>query len=102
MEWIIDDQIRVLLPEVVLQYLQAGPLLDQAVMEIHLTPVLLSTVYVQDILCVTPSGSFHHRVFGFPPVNAQLEVIHDECHTLVKMTGAPPCISGLSSPENEG
>ena len=102
MEWIIDDQIRVLLPEVVLQYLQAGPLLDQAVMEIHLTPVLLSTDYVQDILCVTPSGSFHHRVFGFPPVNAHLEVIHDECHTLVKMTGAPPCISGLSSPENEG
>ena len=79
----------------VLQYLQAGPLLDQAVMEIHLTPVLLSTDYVQDILCITPTGSFHHRVFGFPPVNAHLEVIHDECHTLVKMADAAPCRSGL-------
>ena len=95
MEWIIDDQIRTLLPEVVLQYLQASFLSDQTVMEIQLTPVLLSTDYVQDILCITSSGSFHRRVFGFPPVSAQLEVIHDDCQTYVKIIDSLPYRSSM-------
>ena len=76
----IQDKI----PNVLLDFLYGLIDNDSTISEIRLISNALGAGEVQDIICVTMSGSVFRRVFGFSPVNTNLKVEHyDGKHELI-------------------
>lgn len=67
-----ENALRALLLEVALTYLQTLVQNDRTIRRIRLTPLPLALDAVQDIVCVNDAGETERRVFGFPPVRAEL------------------------------
>lgn len=65
------------IPNVLMNYLHSLVDNDPTIIAILLTPAALDWGSVQDITLVSESGITTHRVFGFTPVSAQLDVRHD-------------------------
>lgn len=68
----VENALRALLPDVALTYLLTLVQEDLTIRRIRLTPLPLALDAVQDIVCVNDAGETERRVFGFPPVRAEL------------------------------
>lgn len=77
MQICVENALRALLPEVALSYLETLVQEDLTIRRIHLTPLPLSLDTVQDIVCENEAGETERRVFGFPPVRADLTLRAD-------------------------
>lgn len=69
----VTPEVRSRLPQVLIDYLLKLVGANEA-RYISLIPCALGMGAVQDIVCETASGQEHHRVFGFPPVKADIAV----------------------------
>lgn len=77
MQICVENALQALLPEVALSYLQTLVQEDLTIRRIRLAPLSLSLDTVQDIVCENDVGETERRVFGFPPVRANL-TLHAE------------------------
>lgn len=66
--------IRADIPEVLIRFLRKVLSDDSSVTTIVLVPVKLGWGSVQDVVLQAPFGATTHRVYGFAPIEARLQV----------------------------
>jgi hypothetical protein len=81
----IENNIRNLMPEVAIEFLREIIRKDDTVQIIRLVPSKLAFDPIQEIFCENKSGVTRRRVFGFTPVNAKLNVLHDADGTVMRL-----------------
>jgi hypothetical protein len=81
----VENSIRDLLPEVVIDFLWEIINKDNTIQTIWLVPVKLSSNNIQEIFIKNKNGITKRRVFGFIPVDAKLTVSHEGGGLLIQL-----------------
>lgn len=72
----VENNIRDLLPDIVIEFLKEIVENDGTIQEIWLVPIKLSFNNIQEIVLKNKNGIAKRRVFGFTPVKANMIVSH--------------------------